>query len=231
MLTVEGTKIVLGSFTLTADWSLPSLARVALIGPSGSGKSTLLSALAGFLPLQSGRILWNGQDIGSLEPYQRPLTILFQDQNLFPHLTVAQNIGLGLNPKLNLTTSQNNQISEVLDQVGLADMGPRKPAALSGGQLARAALARTLLRKRPLLLLDEPFSALGPALKAEMLELVANVATSTNATVLLVTHDIAEAKLFADQTILIENGLAHPPEATAAMFQTPSIALSNYLGI
>ena len=230
MLTLERTKIVQGTFTLTADWSVPALARVALIGPSGGGKSTLLLAIAGFLPLQTGRILWQGHDFAPLAPFERPLTMLFQDQNLFPHLTVAQNIGLGLDPKLNLTALQKVQIRDVLDQVGMADMGARKPAALSGGQLARVALARSLLRQRPLLLLDEPFSALGPALKAEMLDLVADVATAADATVLLVTHDVTDARQFASQTVLVENGVAHAPQATDTLFQNPPSALSDYLG-
>jgi thiamine transport system ATP-binding protein len=158
------------------------------------------------------------------------MSILFQDQNLFPHLTLSQNLGLGLAPNLRLTPDQLGLVSTTLARVGLAGLGARKPAQLSGGQKGRAALARALLRARPLLLLDEPFSALGPALKAEMLELVAEVADANGAAVLLVTHDPADARRFADMTVLVADGIAHPPVVTEALFANPPAALRMYLG-
>ncbi|MEI6800970.1 MAG: ATP-binding cassette domain-containing protein [Pseudomonadota bacterium] len=217
-------------FALTADLSVPKGARVAVIGPSGAGKSTLLNAIAGFMAPTAGRILWEGLDLTALPPGDRPLTILFQDQNLFPHLTVAQNLGLGLSPRLRLSAEQHKAIDRALDRVGLTALGPRLPPQLSGGQQGRAALARALLRARPMLLLDEPFAALGPALKADMLDLVSEVAAETGATVLMVTHDPADAKRFADQTILVDDGTAHPPQDTAALFKDPPKALKDYLG-
>lgn len=217
-------------FRLTADWTLAQGARAAVIGPSGAGKSTLLAAIAGFFAPASGRILWQGQEIGALPPGQRPLSILFQDQNLFPHLTVAQNIGLGLRPDLRLTSGDRARVDDALDRTGLAGLGDRKPAQLSGGQASRAALARVLLRARPILLLDEPFSALGPALKAEMLDLVAEVARETGATVLMVTHDPDDALHLADQTVLLAEGRAAPPAPTQALFAAPPPALRAYLG-
>ena len=177
MLTLETLVLQQDDFRLTADWSVAAGERVALIGPSGAGKSTLLMALAGFFAPAQGRILWQGRDLAGVAPGDRPLTILFQDQNLFPHLTLAQNLGLGLSPTLRLTPAQTAQIDTALTRVGLAGMGARKPGQLSGGQQGRAALARALLRARPVLLLDEPFAALGPALKAEMLDLLDEVAT------------------------------------------------------
>jgi thiamine transport system ATP-binding protein len=217
-------------FRLVADWSVPAGARVALIGPSGAGKSTLLNAIAGFAVPQAGRILWDGADLGAMAPGARPLTILFQDQNLFPHLTVRQNLALGLSPRGAVDAAAGARIAAVLDRVGLAGMGGRRPAELSGGQQGRAALARALLRARPLLLLDEPFAALGPALKAEMLDLVAEVAGDTGATVLMVTHDPADARRFAGQTVLVADGIAAPPVATGALFADPPAALRGYLG-
>ena len=229
MLRLERLDIRQGDFGLTADWAVPAGARVAVIGPSGAGKSTLLMALAGFVP-HWGRVTWQGVDLGPMAPGDRPLSILFQDQNLFPHLTVAQNLGLGLSPSLKLTSADSARIVATLERVGLAGMGGRKPAALSGGQLGRAALARALLRARPLLLLDEPFAALGPALKAEMLDLVRLTADETGATVLMVTHDPADAKRFAGLCVLVADGVAHAPMATADIFANPPAALRAYLG-
>lgn len=230
MLQLDRLRLTEPGFALTADLSVPQGARVAVIGPSGAGKSTLLNAIAGFVTPTAGRVLWEGQDLSGQSPGDRPMTILFQDQNLFPHLTVAQNLGLGLSPRLRLTPDQHRAIDAALDRVGLSGLGPRRPAQLSGGQQGRAALARALLRKRPLLLLDEPFAALGPALKADMLDLVAEVAAETGATVLMVTHDPMDAKRFADQTILVADGLAQTPQDTAALFLTPPKALRDYLG-
>jgi thiamine transport system ATP-binding protein len=231
MLQLEGVRIVQDDFALEANWSVPAGGRVAIIGPSGGGKSTLLLTLAGFVPLTAGRISWAGQDMAPLSPGDRPLSLLFQDQNLFPHLTIAQNLGLGLSPSLKLTADQHDQIELALVRVGLAGIGPRRPGSLSGGQQGRAALARALLRARPMLLLDEPFAALGPALKAEMLDLVAEVAGVTGATVLMVTHDPNDAKRFADQTVLVADGIAYPPQPTAQLFANPPSALASYLGV
>lgn len=230
MLTLESVTLAQGAFRMRADWSLPQGARAAVIGPSGAGKSTLLMAVAGFLTPESGRILWRGRDLAGVAPGDRPLSILFQDQNLFPHLTVAQNIGLGLRPDLRLTAEDQARVAQALSRAGLEGLGARRPAALSGGQMGRAALARVLLRARPLLLLDEPFAALGPALKDEMLALVAEVATETGATVMMVTHDPEDARRFADRCILVAEGLAAPPVGTEALFADPPPALRAYLG-
>ena len=229
MLRLEQLDIRQEGFHLTADWEVAKGAKVAVIGPSGAGKSTLLMTLAGFVP-HSGRVTWNGQDMAALAPGDRPLSILFQDQNLFPHLTLAQNLGLGLSSRLQLAASDHARIETTLARVGLGDMGRRKPAQLSGGQLGRAALARALLRARPILLLDEPFAALGPALKAEMLDLVTETANETGATVLMVTHDPADARRFADLTVLVADGVAAAPVPTAALFANPPPALRDYLG-
>lgn len=230
MLHLDHLHLTEPGFSLGANWSVPQGARVAIIGPSGAGKSTLLNAIAGFVPPASGRILWNGADLARQSAGERPLTILFQDQNLFPHLTVEQNLALGLSPRLKPTPAQLAQVADALRRTGLDGLGQRRPAQLSGGQAGRAALARALLRARPLLLLDEPFAALGPALKQEMLALVGEVAAETGATVLMVTHDPKDAQGFADLTVLVADGVAHPPQATAALFANPPQALHDYLG-
>lgn len=230
MLTLDALTLRQGDFSLTANWSVAPAERVAIIGPSGGGKSTLLMAIAGFIAPSAGRVLWQGGDLARVAPGARPVSVLFQDQNLFPHLSLTQNLGLGLSPDLRLTDAQRGLIETALRRVGMEGMGTRKPAQLSGGQQGRAALARALLRARPVLLLDEPFAALGPALKVEMLELVAEVASETGAAVLMVTHDPADARRFADKTVLVAKGVAHAPQPTAALFADPPEALRDYLG-
>lgn len=230
MLQLDHLQIKQGDFSLDANWQTPAGARIALIGPSGAGKSTLLAALGGFLAPSAGRVLWQGQDITGQAPGKRPITMLFQDQNLFPHLTITQNLGLGIAPNLRLTAADHNRISDALARTGLAGMGDRKPAQLSGGQQSRAALARALLRAKPILMLDEPFAALGPALKSEMLALVSEVADETEATVLMVTHDPQDALHFAPLTCLVADGQALAPQPTEALLANPPPALAAYLG-
>lgn len=230
MLQLDQVVIAQGDFTLRADLEVPANTITAIIGPSGAGKSTLLAAIAGFLQPTSGAISWDGQEITGVAPGQRPLSILFQDQNLFPHLTVAQNVGLGLLPSLRLTATQKDQVEQTLSRTGLGGLGARMPAQLSGGQQSRVALARVLLRARPILLLDEPFAALGPALKSEMLDLVARIATETGAAVLMVSHDPQDALRIATHAILVADGQTHKPKATEELLSNPPAALADYLG-
>lgn len=230
MLRLENITVVQDDFRLSADLTISEGARVAVIGPSGAGKSTLLSVIAGFYPPAAGRVFWQDRDLTRLPPGDRPLSILFQDQNLFPHLTVAENVGLGIRPDLRLPSADKTRVAEALERVGLAGMGERRPGTLSGGQQSRVALARVLLRGRPLMLLDEPFDALGPALRAEMLDLVAEIAGAMGATLLMVSHNPADALRIAPETILVAAGRAHPPRATAVLLDDPPPALAAYLG-
>jgi thiamine transport system ATP-binding protein len=121
-------------------------------------------------------------------------------------------------------------VQDALARVGLEGLDTRRPAELSGGQQSRVALARTLIRARPLLLLDEPFAALGPALKAEMLALVARIAEETGATLLMVSHDVTDARAICDQTVLVAEGVAHAPRATGPLLDDPPPGLRAYLG-
>lgn len=229
-LTLDHVVLEQDGFRLEAGWQVPRGARVAVIGPSGAGKSTLLSAVAGFLAPARGRILWEGADLAGLPPGARPLSVLFQDGNLFPHLTVAQNLGLGLSPSLRLSAAQKAAVERALAEVGLEGKAGRKPAALSGGEQSRVALARALLRARPLLLLDEPFAALGPALKGQMLDLVDRIAGQTGATVLMVTHDPEDARRLCPLAVVVADGRAAAPAPTAALLDDPPPALRAYLG-
>ena len=230
MLTLESLSIVQDDFRLEADLGVPMGARVAVMGPSGAGKSTLMGALAGFVPLAAGAIRWQGTRIDGLPPARRPLSILFQDHNLLPHLSVFDNVALGLDPDLRLGPDDRAAVLRALADTGLGGLESRKPAQLSGGQISRAGLARVLLRARPLMLLDEPFAALGPALKADMLDLVAGLVRETGATLLMVSHDPGDARRIADQVIVVEGGRAHPPGDTAALLDDPPPALRDYLG-
>ena len=229
MLTLDAVVLEQGDFRLTADMTLfPGL--TAVIGPSGGGKSTLLAAIAGFLRPVQGAVRWDGTAITDKAPGDRPVTMLFQDNNLFPHLTVAQNVGLALAPSLRLTGSQAAAVEAALAEVGLAGLGPRKPRALSGGQQGRAALARALLADRPVVLLDEAFAALGPALRREMLTLVRDRLARAGRTVVVVTHDPQDARDFADRIVLVADRMAHAPRPTDAIFADPPPALRDYLG-
>ena len=231
MLTLENIRLRAGDFTLEADFQLSPGERVAVIGPSGAGKSTLLDLIAGFQTPEAGRVLWQGQDLTGLAPADRPVAILFQDQNLFPHLSLTRNLGLALRPGGGgLSADDQARVNAALEAVGLAGMGGRKPAALSGGQASRAALARLMLQNRPVILLDEPFAALGPALKAEMLERVRGLAEEIGALTLLVSHDPQDARAFAPRTILVADGIAHAPRDTEALFADPPPSLAAYLG-
>ena len=180
--------------------------RIAVVGASGAGKSTLLNLIAGFEYADSGEIWLNGKNHSKNPPHLRPVSMLFQENNLFMHLTVQQNIALGLQPNLKLNPQQNEQVKQVADAVGLGEFLTRLPTQLSGGQKQRVALARCLLRDQPILLLDEPFSALDPSLRQEMLQLLQQLCTQKNLTVLLVTHQPDELQGYVDRILTVENG-------------------------
>lgn len=227
MLTFDKTEAQQGGFTLRVNDSLDR-GFISVVGPSGSGKSMLLSVIAGFLPVSSGRVLWAEQDISNADPADRPVAMVFQDNNLFPHLSIAQNVALAVEPRLKLRPVVRNRVDEVLNRVGLNGMGDRKPSALSGGQQSRAALARALLADKPIVLLDEPFSALGPGLRQEMLQLVKEVLADR--LVIMVTHDPTDALTFGGQTVLVDAGQAAKAQPTQALFDDPPPALRTYLG-
>lgn len=226
MLQLDDLVLARQGFTLCADLSLkPGI--TALLGPSGAGKSTLLDAIAGFIAPRSGRILWRGEDITESRPAARPCAIVFQDNNLFPHLTVAENLALAC-PRD--THDKAARVSNALRDVSLTGYADRKPAALSGGQQARVALTRALLQSRPILLLDEAFAALGPALKANMLDLVAAQAHARALQVIMVSHDPEDAARIADHVAVVADGVVSAPIPTSDLLNEPPQALRDYLG-
>jgi thiamine transport system ATP-binding protein len=204
---------------------------LAVIGPSGAGKSTLLALIAGFERADSGRIRIGGQDVTRQHPSVRPVTMLFQDHNLFAHLDVAANVGLGIHPGLKLTAADLARVEAALEQAGLGGLAERLPSQLSGGERQRVALARSLVRDRPVLLLDEPFAALGPALRREMLDLVRALQAGRKLTVLLVSHQPEDALYAAARTAFVHGGHVLEVGATRALLNgAAGPELRAYLG-
>ena len=191
------------------DAAVPGGALAVVTGPSGSGKSTLLALVAGFEEPQGGRVVMAGRDMAGLDPGERPCTVIFQEHNLFPHLDIATNVALGIAPRRRVTGADRHVAEGTLERVGLSGKGGRLPSELSGGERQRAALARAVIRDRPVLLLDEPFAALGPALAADMLSLVASLGRERGATVLLVTHQPLAAASVADHVLFLAEGRVH----------------------
>ncbi|TDQ59862.1 thiamine transport system ATP-binding protein [Mesocricetibacter intestinalis] len=180
--------------------------KVAIVGESGAGKSTLLNLIAGFELPQQGEIILNGENHSFTQPFERPVSMLFQENNLFMHLNVEQNIALGLKPELTLTPQERKCIIQAASAVGLRDFLNELPTRLSGGQKQRVALARCLLREKPILLLDEPFSALDPELRREMLNLFLQLCDVKGLTLLIVTHQPQELEAKIDRIIRIGKG-------------------------
>ena len=203
---------------------------VGVIGPSGAGKSTLLALIGGFETPTGGSLRVGGIDIGAMAPAERPVTTLFQDHNLFAHLSVAANVGLGLHPGLRLTDEDRAQVAAALEQVGLTGFEERLPGQLSGGERQRVAIARSLIRHRPILLLDEPFAALGPALRNEMLDLVDRLRRDQGMTVLMVTHDPADADRIAGRTAFVAGGAVILTDATPRVLASELPTIRAYLG-
>ncbi|WP_139737454.1 thiamine ABC transporter ATP-binding protein [Aeromonas caviae] len=230
MLVIEELITSYPDWQVTFSATLPKGEITALIGPSGAGKSTLLGMIAGFVPVESGTLTFDGQDLLSLGPAKRPVTTLFQDHNLFLHLSVFDNIAIGLHPGLRLNPAQKRQVQEAADKVGLGEMLTRLPEQLSGGQQQRVGLARALVRGRPLLLLDEPFSALDPALRREMLAEVARLACEQGITVLMVSHNPEDAQLIADQVLFIDAGRIALQGKPDILHSSDHPGLLRYLG-
>jgi len=179
---------------------------VTLSGPSGSGKSTLVDLICGFLAPLSGDIRWDGRSILPLTPADRPVSALFQSGDLFDHLDVEMNIVLGLDPRGRPSPAQRARVGAVLEEIGLPGFERRLPGQLSGGQRQRVALARDLLRDKPLMLLDEPFSALDPDRRDEMADLVRRLTRERGLATLVVSHDPADAGRLASRAIALRDG-------------------------
>jgi len=203
----------------------------SVMGASGAGKSTFLNLIAGFEAPGSGRVLIGGADVTALPPSARPVSMVFQENNLFAHLTVEQNVGLGRSPALRLTQTDRADIADALARTGLAGKEKRLPRELSGGERQRVALARVLVRDRPVLLLDEPFASLGPGLREDMVDLVMAVHAERGMTVVFVTHQPEDARRIDGNLLFLEQGRVVAEGKMATFFgQDGPESFRRYMG-
>ncbi len=222
-VTLEQVSLQLGQQHFFFDTSFEAATVTAVVGPSGSGKSTLLNLVAGFEKPTGGRVLIGADDMGGRDPAERPISLIFQDNNLFAHLDIATNIGLGISPSLRLTQDDKAKIASALERVGLAGFEKRLPSSMSGGERQRAALARALVRQRAVMLLDEPFAALDPGLRAGMAGLLKELQSENGNTVLLVTHHPDDIRRLADAVVFLSDGKILFQGATEAFFSATDI--------
>jgi thiamine transport system ATP-binding protein len=174
---------------------------LAVQGPSGVGKTTLLELTAGFQTPVSGKITWDGDDLSSLPPWKRPITTVFQSDNLFAHLSCVDNVLIGLDVKIARTPQLLEQINSCFDVLSLGGLQTRLPSEISGGQQQRVALARALMRARPILLLDESFSALDWDMRKECFDALQTVIEEQGMAALLVSHDTRDAAYLGCRTL------------------------------
>ncbi len=189
-----------------ASVTVPDGAVLAVLGPSGCGKSTLLRAVAGLEPVTEGRIRWDGHDLASTPTHRRGFALMFQDGQLFDHLSVARNVAYALRLRRVAAREREQRVGELLELVGLGGYAARMPATLSGGERQRVALARSLAAQPRLLLLDEPLSALDAGLRERLAGDLAEILRAAGTTTVLVTHDHEEAFAVADRLVVMREG-------------------------
>ncbi|PZP52778.1 MAG: thiamine ABC transporter ATP-binding protein [Agrobacterium fabrum] len=227
---MDRVRLRLGAQDFEFDCAFPQGRITAVVGASGSGKSTLLNLVAGFELPDSGRVMIGGQDMTALDPSERPVSSIFQDNNLFAHLDIFTNVALGVSPGLKLQAPDRQRIDVALTRVGLDGFGKRLPGTLSGGERQRAALARALVRKKPVMLLDEPFAALDPGLRAGMTSLLLDLHVETKNTVIIVSHHPDDIKKLAQRVVFLDRGRVVYAGATADFFATQNVkAIDSFL--
>ena len=203
----------------------------ALLGPSGCGKTTLMRMLAGFESPDEGRLTLAGQDLEGVPPHRRPVNMMFQSYALFPHLTVAQNVGFGLVQEGMPKARIGARVEELLEMVKLGEFARRRPHQLSGGQKQRVALARAIARRPRMLLLDEPMAALDKKLREETQFELKQLQASLGMTFLIVTHDQEEAMTVADRIAVMREGAIEQVAPPAEIYEAPaSRYVADFLG-
>ena len=204
---------------------------ISLLGPSGCGKTTTLQALAGFVPVSSGRIVLDGRDITHVPPNQRGLGIVFQSYALFPHMTVAQNVAFGLEMRGVAPAERSSRVARMLELVHLEGLAGRYPRELSGGQRQRVAVARALVFEPPVLLLDEPLSNLDAKLREAMQFELRRIQRKLGTTTIMVTHDQAEALSISDRVVVMEAGRTRQIDVPERLYEQPASAfISGFVG-
>ncbi|HEV7264345.1 MAG TPA: ABC transporter ATP-binding protein [Falsiroseomonas sp.] len=204
---------------------------LTLLGPSGSGKTTTLMLLAGFEMPDAGRILLEGRDIARLPPHRRGIGVVFQSYALFPHMTVAENIGFPLEARRIPRAERARRVARALDMVRLPDLAERRPAQLSGGQQQRVALARAMVFEPPVVLLDEPLGALDKALREEMQHEIRTLHRRLGLTMLYVTHDQSEALTLSDRIAVLAGGRLRQVATPRALYDEPEDAfVAGFVG-
>lgn len=220
-----------GKTELRFDCAIGKGQIVAVAGASGSGKSTLLNVIAGFETPDAGKVEILGENAAGRDPAERPVSVIFQEHNLFAHLDAGTNIGLGIDPALKLGIKEKAKIASALLRVGLEGFGKRLPPTLSGGERQRVALARALVRRKPILLLDEPFAALDPGLRTGMANLLIDLHRQEGNTILIITHHPDDVRIMADSVLFLDQGriLLHEP-AAQFLEHTEIPAVARFLG-
>lgn len=227
---LDKVRLRLGTQDFDLDCTFPQGQMTAVVGASGSGKSTLLNLIAGFELPDSGRVLIGGRDMKALDPSERPVSLIFQDNDLFAHLDIFTNVALGISPGLKLGEEDRQRIDVALTRVGLAGFDKRLPGTLSGGERQRAALARALVRKKPVMLLDEPFAALDPGLRAGMTSLLLDLHAETKNTAIIVTHHPDDIKKLAQRVVFLDRGSVVYAGSTTDFFATQNVkAVDSFL--
>jgi putative spermidine/putrescine transport system ATP-binding protein len=205
--------------------------RLALLGPSGEGKTTLLRAIAGLTAVTDGRVLIDGHDVTTRPPEQRSAVYLHQQPVLFPHLTVHENVAFPLVVRGVGRADQQRTVQPLLERLHIAPLGNRLPRTLSGGQRHRVALARALAASPRVLLLDEPLSALDPALRDDVREAIRDAHTGSDAALLLVTHDLDDAALLGDRiAVLLDRTIAQIAAPDVLFARPAELAVMRFLG-
>jgi putative spermidine/putrescine transport system ATP-binding protein len=203
-----------------------------LLGPSGSGKTTTLRLIAGFERPDSGSVELHGRDVTRTAPYERDVNTVFQDYALFPHMTVAENVGYGLRVKGVRRPERKSRVAEALELVRLPDVGGRKPIQLSGGQRQRIALARSLVNQPRVLLLDEPLGALDLKLRQEMQIELKRIQQEVGLTFVYVTHDQEEALTMSDRLAVFNQGRIEQIGAPAEVYERPATEfVAGFVGV
>lgn len=210
-------EVILSNFNFT----LHENKFVTILGPSGSGKTTIIKLIAGFESVDNGEIILNGTTVNSLPPNKREINTVFQNYSLFPHMSVYENIAFGLRMKKKDQAYINNAVEEVLKIIKMERFADRKPDQLSGGQQQRVAVARAIVNKPSILLLDEPLSALDEKLRKQMQIDLKQMQKDLGITFILVTHDQEEALSISDTVIVINNGKIEQIGSSQEIYEAP----------